>query len=128
MTSRTLESRGRIPRPSPPTKQVRPVLRLRERLLQIQTQTSASAHSPRDATRSPAATVVERNVYDGFDHVVENRKTTGGATTTTWYTLDPLDRTSSKTTNVGRPNEKTTTFSYLGLSGEVLDEQVGAPT
>jgi RHS repeat-associated protein len=68
--------------------------------------------------------ILERNVYDGFDHLVEHRKTTGGTTTTTGYTFDPLDRTTTKTTDVGTAQEKTTTFSYLGLSSEVLDEQV----
>jgi len=75
-------------------------------------------------TITSAGTVLERNVYDGFDHVTENRKTTGGTTSTTRYTFDPLDRTATKTTDLGRPTEKTTTFNYLGLSGVVLDEQV----
>jgi RHS repeat-associated protein len=68
--------------------------------------------------------VVERNVYDGFDHVVEHRRTTGPTTATTRYTYDPLDRTATKTTDVGTAQEATTTFGYLGLSGEVLDESV----
>ncbi|WP_328415184.1 hypothetical protein OG470_22535 [Micromonospora sp. NBC_00389] len=68
--------------------------------------------------------VLERNVYDGFDHVIENRKTSGGTTSTTKFTFDPLDRTASKTDGAGGADEKTTTFNYLGLSGEVLDEQV----
>lgn len=75
-------------------------------------------------TVTSAGTVVERNVYDGFDHVVENRKTTGTTTSTTKYTFDPLDRTATKTTDAGGAKEKTTTFSYLGLSSEVLDEEV----
>jgi RHS repeat-associated protein len=68
--------------------------------------------------------VTERNIYDGFDHIVEHRKTTAGTTATTRYTYDPLDRTTSKTSDVGTPRQKTTTFSYLGLSSEVLDETV----
>jgi RHS repeat-associated protein len=68
--------------------------------------------------------ITERNIYDGFDHLLEHRKTTDGTTTTTGYTFDPLDRTTSKTTDAGTAAEKTTTFSYLGLSSEVLDEQV----
>jgi RHS repeat-associated protein len=75
-------------------------------------------------TVTAAGTVIERNVYDGFDHVVENRKTTGGSTATTRYSFDPLDRTSSKTTDVGQPSQKITNFNYLGLSNEVLDEEV----
>ena len=64
--------------------------------------------------------VIERNTYDGFDHVVESAKLneTGGLTTTK-YTFDPLDRTVSKTAG-----GKTTDFDYLGLSKEVLTEEV----
>ncbi|QYC45476.1 tRNA nuclease WapA precursor [Nonomuraea coxensis DSM 45129] len=40
------------------------------------------------------------------------------------YTYDPLDRTTSKTEKEGTTSAKTTTYSYLGLSGEVLDEEV----
>ncbi|MFE9207587.1 RHS repeat-associated core domain-containing protein, partial [Micromonospora sp. NPDC007230] len=75
-------------------------------------------------TVTAAGTVVERNVYDGFDHVIENRKNNGATTATTKYTYDPLDRTTTKTTDVGGAKEKTTTFNYLGLSSEVLDEEV----
>ncbi|MFE5096310.1 DNRLRE domain-containing protein [Streptomyces sp. NPDC056638] len=64
--------------------------------------------------------VIERSVYDGFDHVVESQKMdAGGAMKSTTYTFDPLDRTASKTAA-----GKTTDFEYLGLSGEVLDEKV----
>lgn len=64
--------------------------------------------------------VIERSVYDGFDHVVESQKMDGtGAMKSTTYTFDPLDRTASKTAE-----GKTTAFSYLGLSEEVLDEKV----
>ncbi|MEV6423665.1 RHS repeat-associated core domain-containing protein [Streptomyces sp. NPDC051662] len=41
--------------------------------------------------------VIERSVYDGFDHVVESQKTDAGAMKSTKYTFDPLDRTASKT-------------------------------
>jgi RHS repeat-associated protein len=73
-------------------------------------------------TITAAGTVIERNVYDGFDRTVENRKTTGGATSTTRYVYDPLDRTSAKTTDAGTAQAKTTTFSYMGLTSEILDE------
>ncbi|WP_258308878.1 DNRLRE domain-containing protein [Streptomyces sp. NWU339] len=64
--------------------------------------------------------LIERSVYDGFDHVVESQKTDDtGAMKSTTYTFDPLDRTTSKTAD-----GKTTDFTYLGLSGEVLDEKV----
>ncbi|GAA3163752.1 hypothetical protein GCM10010451_09760 [Streptomyces virens] len=64
--------------------------------------------------------IVSRNVYDGFDHVVESQQRgADGAMKSTTYAFDPLDRTTSKTVD-----GKTTDFSYLGLSGEVLDERV----
>ncbi|MFJ6572115.1 DNRLRE domain-containing protein [Streptomyces sp. NPDC091292] len=64
--------------------------------------------------------VVSRNVYDGFDHVVESQaKDDKGTLKSTTFTFDPLDRTASKTAD-----DKTIDFSYLGLSGEVLSEEV----
>ncbi|MFE0648297.1 DNRLRE domain-containing protein [Streptomyces sp. NPDC059534] len=64
--------------------------------------------------------VIERSVYDGFDHIVESQKAdAGGTLKSTTYVFDPLDRTASKTAD-----GKTTDFEYLGLSGEVLDEKV----
>ncbi|MET9310171.1 nucleic acid/nucleotide deaminase domain-containing protein, partial [Streptomyces cellulosae] len=64
--------------------------------------------------------VISRSVYDGFDHVVESQKMDDtGAMKSTTYTFDPLDRTASKTAD-----GKTTDFTYLGLSGEVLNEEV----
>jgi RHS repeat-associated protein len=64
--------------------------------------------------------VVGRSTYDGFDHVIESQKMDGtGAMKSTTYAYDPLDRTLSKT-----DNGKTTNFSYLGLSSEVLGEEV----
>ncbi|WP_251063536.1 MULTISPECIES: DNRLRE domain-containing protein [unclassified Streptomyces] len=64
--------------------------------------------------------IISRNVYDGFDHVVESQQRDGsGAMKSTTYTFDPLDRTVSKTAD-----GKTTSFNYLGLSGEVLNEEV----
>jgi len=80
-------------------------------------------------TVTAGSVVKERNIYDGFDHIVENRKTGAGATK---YTYDPMDRTTTRTTDAGTPREKTTTFNYLGLSNEVLDEagsgRVDGPT
>jgi RHS repeat-associated protein len=67
-----------------------------------------------------AGKVIERSVYDGFDHVVESQKTDDtGALKSTTYAFDPLDRTASKTAD-----GKTTDFDYLGLSSEVLGEKV----
>ncbi|MEU8527092.1 DNRLRE domain-containing protein [Streptomyces sp. NPDC048629] len=62
--------------------------------------------------------IVSRSVYDGFDHVVESSKLTEtGGQEVTKYTFDPLDRTATKTVGT-----KTTDFSYLGLSNEILGE------
>ncbi|MEV4354210.1 DNRLRE domain-containing protein [Nonomuraea sp. NPDC049625] len=68
----------------------------------------------------------EKYTYDGFDHVTRHEKlgTDGTTNTVTSYTYDPLDRTTSKTEKEGTASAKTTTYSYLGLSGEVLDEEV----
>lgn len=64
--------------------------------------------------------VIQRSVYDGFDHVVESQKMNdSGALKSTKYTFDPLDRTTSKTVD-----GKTTDFTYLGMSEEILGEEV----
>ncbi|MFD3663559.1 DNRLRE domain-containing protein [Streptomyces sp. NPDC058659] len=74
----------------------------------------------RQETVTSAGKVVGRSVYDGFDHVVESQKMDGtGAMQSTKYAFDPLGRTQSKTAD-----GKTTSFSYLGLSSEVLGEEV----
>ncbi|MGV9774294.1 DNRLRE domain-containing protein [Streptosporangium sp. NPDC003464] len=66
----------------------------------------------------------EKYTYDGFDHVTRHEKLGGAGSTVTTYTYDPLDRTTSKTEKTGTAGAKTTAYSYLGLSGEVLDEEV----
>jgi RHS repeat-associated protein len=70
--------------------------------------------------------VIQRYTYDGFDRIAQQTKlnASGSGTTTTRYGYDPLDRTSSQTDNAGTTGEKTITFNYLGLSGDVVDEQV----
>jgi RHS repeat-associated protein len=62
----------------------------------------------------------ELYTYDGFDRTLSYRA--NGRTTS--YTYDPLDRTATKTTNAGTTSAETTDFNYLGLSSEVLDEEV----
>ncbi|MFG2018242.1 hypothetical protein [Actinomadura geliboluensis] len=75
-------------------------------------------------TVTVAGRVIERNKHDGFDRIIA--KQTQGATgglSSTHYTYDPLDRTSTKTTGAGGDSEKTTTSLYLGLSAEILTEE-----
>ncbi|MGX4694875.1 golvesin C-terminal-like domain-containing protein [Streptomyces sp. JNUCC 63] len=96
----------------------------RNRLLKAVTGTSTASYAYDPFGRQQSVTsggkVIERSVYDGFDHVVESQKLDAtGAMKSTTYTFDPLDRTASKTAD-----GKTTDFEYLGLSGEVLDEKV----
>jgi RHS repeat-associated protein len=76
-------------------------------------------------TVTSAGQVIERETYDGFDRIAEHQqKNPTGTLVSTKYTYDPLDRTATKTTDSGGPNEKTTDYSYLGLSDQVLDEDV----
>ncbi|MEU8888721.1 DNRLRE domain-containing protein [Streptomyces sp. NPDC048442] len=66
--------------------------------------------------------VVEKNTYDGFDHVVKHDKADAtGALKSTTYAFDPLDRTTSKT-----EGGKKTEYNYLGMSSEVLTEEVAS--
>lgn len=79
-------------------------------------------HDPfgRQESVTQGGQVVERSVYDGFDHVVESQKRdSNGAMKSTTFAFDPLDRTTSKTAD-----GKTTDFTYLGMSGEILNEEV----
>ncbi|MGW8768940.1 golvesin C-terminal-like domain-containing protein, partial [Streptomyces sp. NPDC055815] len=96
----------------------------RNRLLKATTAGASASYNydpfGRQDSVTSAGQVIERSVYDGFDHVVESGKMdAGGAMKTTKYTFDPLDRTTSKTAD-----GKTTDFTYLGLSKEVLNEEV----
>jgi RHS repeat-associated protein len=69
---------------------------------------------------SAGGKVIERNTYDGYDRIIKHRQLQDdGTTKTTDTTFDALDRTSSKVEGT-----KTTNYSYLGLSGEVLSEEV----
>ncbi|MFG2315253.1 golvesin C-terminal-like domain-containing protein [Streptomyces tendae] len=96
----------------------------RNRLLTATTAGATASYNYDPFGRSESVTangrVIERSVYDGFDHVVKSEKADeNGTLKSTSYVFDPLDRTVSKTTD-GR----TTDFEYLGLSSEVLDEKV----
>jgi RHS repeat-associated protein len=97
----------------------------RNRLLSATTGTSTAKYNYDPFGRQESVTsggqIIERSTYDGFDHVIKSEKADStGALKATTYTFDPLDRTASKTAD-----GKTTDFSYLGLSSEVLDEKVG---
>lgn len=69
--------------------------------------------------------IIEQNVYDGFDRTTTHRKRgPDGALTSTTYSYDPLDRTTTKTDNAGTPNAKTTDFAYLGITNQVVAEEI----
>ncbi|MGW3346310.1 RHS repeat domain-containing protein [Nonomuraea rubra] len=94
----------------------------------INGQTSTYTYDPygRLRTIQGGGKTWEKYTYDGFDHVTRHEKlgADGTTNTVTTYTYDPLDRTTSKTEKEGTASAKTTTYSYLGLSAEVLDEEV----
>ncbi|MCS1350866.1 DNRLRE domain-containing protein [Mechercharimyces sp. CAU 1602] len=69
--------------------------------------------------------VEESYAYDGFDRLKEHTKLQeDGTLNTSQYTYDAFDRTMSKTGNAGTAEETTTDFHYLGLSEEILSEEV----
>jgi RHS repeat-associated protein len=71
--------------------------------------------------------ILQRYRYDGFDRITEHRKLTStGTTDTTRYAYDPLDRTTNRTDHAGTATAKTTDFGYLGLSDQLITEQIGA--
>jgi RHS repeat-associated protein len=76
-------------------------------------------------TVTAAGQVIEKVSYDGFDRVAADRRGAGTSASTTAYTYDPFDRTTTRTANAGGSAEKTTAYSYLGLSDHLLDERVG---
>ncbi|MET8683946.1 DNRLRE domain-containing protein [Streptomyces sp. NPDC004732] len=98
----------------------------RNRLLETKTGGVTASHTYDAFGRQDSVTVggkvIERNSYDGFDRVRQNERadTSTGALKTTKYAYDPLDRTSSRTDSAG----KSTDYTYLGTSGEVLGEEV----
>ncbi|MFD2026116.1 polymorphic toxin-type HINT domain-containing protein [Promicromonospora aerolata] len=64
--------------------------------------------------------VISRTGYDGFDHVVRSEQLDAdGELQATTYAYDPLDRTTSQSAG-----GVSTDFTYLGLSGTVLTEDV----
>jgi RHS repeat-associated protein len=78
-------------------------------------------------TVAATGSITKRYVYDGFDHVVQDRSTVAGTTTTTQYAFDALDRTTSTTTSASS-GQTTTNFAYIGMSAQVEAEQTtGGP-
>jgi RHS repeat-associated protein len=71
-------------------------------------------------TVTTAGQTTQRYLYDGFDRIIEQH--TDGILTQKSY--DPLDRLATETTDAGGPDEETTLFTYLGLTEQVLTEQV----
>ncbi|MFE6919010.1 RHS repeat-associated core domain-containing protein, partial [Streptomyces rubiginosohelvolus] len=97
----------------------------RNRLLKSTVDGASATHNYDPFGRQESVTaggkVVERNTYDGFDRVKQHEKADEtGALKSTKYAYDPLDRTSSRTDSSG----KSTDYNYLGMSGEVLSEDV----
>jgi RHS repeat-associated protein len=81
----------------------------------------------RQDTVTNAGVVLQRTVYDGFDRVKQLTKNLGGGVLDqTSYTYDPLDRTSSRIEHLGTPSQTNTALSYMGLSDQIVDEQVAS--
>lgn len=99
----------------------------RNRLLSstVDGQTASYRYDPfgRQASVVAGGKTISRTTYDGFDHIkVAEKASDAGILEATRYTYDPLDRTASKTTS--GTGGKTTNYTYLGLSQEVLGEEV----
>src|SRR6266536_3087571 len=89
--------------------------------------TSAYNYDPfgRLDTISTAGNPTAAYSYDGFDKITSVRQYAGASFATTSYTYDPLARTTSQTTNAGTGSAKTTSYDYLALSSELVDERSG---
>lgn len=88
-------------------------------------QTASYRYDPfgRQASVVGGGKTISRTTYDGFDHIkVAEQANDAGVLEATTFTYDPLDRTASKTTS-GTDGKKTD-YTYLGLSEEVLGEEV----
>jgi RHS repeat-associated protein len=96
----------------------------RNRLLTATTGTASASYRydpfGRQTSVVSAGLTISRTTYDGFDHIAQSEKMNdAGVLESTTYKYDPLDRTASKTAD-----GKTTDYTYLGLSSEVLGEEV----
>lgn len=70
--------------------------------------------------------VDEQFTYDQFDRTIEHNKLKpdGVTQTKTQYTYDTMDRTTSKTEKAGTTEAKTTNFNYLGMTNQMISEEV----
>jgi YD repeat-containing protein len=70
--------------------------------------------------------VDEQFTYDQFDRTVEHTKLKPDGVTTnkTQFSYDPMDRTTSKVEKAGTAGAKTTNFNYLGMTDQLLNEEV----
>ncbi|MBP2328480.1 RHS repeat-associated protein [Kibdelosporangium banguiense] len=98
----------------------------RNRLVTSKTDQTTSVHAYDPFGRldkvTSAGKVSEKYRYDGFDRVAEQQKLKPGTANeriTTRYAYDPMDRTVTRT-----EGDKETSFAYLGLSNEVLTEEL----
>jgi RHS repeat-associated protein len=96
----------------------------RNRLLTATTGTATASYRydpfGRQTSVVSSGLTISRTTYDGFDHIAQSEQMNdAGALESTTYAYDPLDRTASKTAG-----GETTDYTYLGLSSEVLGEEV----
>jgi RHS repeat-associated protein len=86
---------------------------------------TASNYDPfgRLDTLTVAGQVVQRYRYDGFDRIAE-QQSLGTETSTTRFGYDPLDRTIERIDDAGTAEAESTSYEYLGTSGEVAAELV----
>jgi len=97
----------------------------RDRLLTAVTGTATATYNydplGRLDTVTSGSTVVERNAYDGFDHIIQHgQQNAPGSMDQTNYTWDPLGRLASQATPTA--GAKTTSYTYLGLSSNLVTE------
>jgi RHS repeat-associated protein len=70
-----------------------------------------------DTITGPGGAIQESDTYDGFDNLTSHTQGSGSSATTTSYRYDPLNRVTSQVTG-----SNTTSYTYLGLTGQVSQE------
>ncbi len=103
----------------------------RNRLLTVATSGGSPASYNYDPlgrldTVTVGTSVLERNIYDGFDRLAKHFQLDTSAPNSqaeTDYSYDPLDRITSKTTAANISGQSaTTSYAYLGLSSGMVTE------